>query len=123
VDRVKLKQILINLISNAFKFTEKGTILCGCKADNENVIFYVSDTGVGIPADKHDLIFKRFMQIGDNKIKTYSGTGLGLSIVKGLIDLMQGNIWLDSIPEDVPNHVEGKTTFYFSLPRQGPKIA
>jgi PAS domain S-box-containing protein len=116
-DRIKLKQILINLISNAFKFTEKGSIECGCKLDKDNnLIFYVSDTGVGIPKDKHDLIFDRFTQLSDNRVKNHGGTGLGLSIVKGLISLMGGKIWLISEPEDPLSGQSGNTTFFFSFP-------
>jgi PAS domain S-box-containing protein len=109
-DKVKLKQIFINLIDNAFKFTENGIIKAGCRYDgNHNLIFYVSDTGIGIPPDKHNEIFERFIQLEQEKINTYGGTGLGLSIVKGLINLLGGNIWLESEPGI-------GTTFYFSFP-------
>jgi CheY-like chemotaxis protein len=109
-DKVKLKQIFINLISNAFKFTTTGKIEGGCKYDvNHNLIFYVSDTGIGIPPDKQDIIFERFTQLRQNKNFVYSGTGLGLSIVKGLVGLLGGKIWLESEPDK-------GTTFYFSIP-------
>jgi PAS domain S-box-containing protein len=109
-DKVKLKQIFLNLIGNAFKFTDTGEIEGGCKYDaNHNLIFYVSDTGVGIPPDKYDVIFERFTQLRYEKKQPYGGTGLGLSIVKGLIGLLGGKIWLES--------EFGKgTTFYFSFP-------
>ncbi len=107
-DKVKLKQILINLISNAFKFTTSGSIVCGCKFENNQLIFYVSDTGIGIPPDKFEHIFERFTQLHQKTIKNIGGTGLGLSIVKGLTALLGGKIWLESEP--------GKgTTFYFSI--------
>ena len=116
-DKVKLKQILINLISNAFKFTQTGKIESGCKFDTDgNLIFYVSDTGIGIPVDKHDVIFERFTQLASKGNQTYGGTGLGLSIVKGLISLMGGKIWLESELEDLSTGKAGGTTFYFSLP-------
>lgn len=109
-DQAKLKQILINLIGNAFKYTEKGFILVGCKLEtNHTVLFYVSDTGIGIPSDKHDFIFERFGRIEQTPDHFYGGTGLGLSIVKGLIDLLDGKIWLES-------ELGKGTTFYFSLP-------
>jgi PAS domain S-box-containing protein len=111
-DSVKLKQILINLISNAFKFTNTGKIIVGYKLDeNQNLIFYVSDTGIGIPADKKGVIFERFTKLNQDKTKFQEGTGLGLAIVKGLIDLLGGKIWLESEPSK-------GSTFYFSIPYQ-----
>ena len=109
-DKVKLKQVLINLIGNAFKFTEIGKIDAGCRYVNDNNLeFYVSDTGYGIPSEKHEVIFERFIQLDNGTDTLVSGTGLGLSIVKGLVELLNGRIWLESEP--------GKgTTFYFSLP-------
>jgi signal transduction histidine kinase/ActR/RegA family two-component response regulator len=107
-DQLKLKQILINLITNAFKFTENGSINCGCDIDNDQLIFFVSDTGIGIPPDKHDLIFERFSQLHNSSIRNIGGTGLGLSIVKGLTDLLGGKIWVDSI-------IDKGSTFYFSI--------
>ena len=109
-DKVKLKQIFINLISNAIKFTNNGKIEGGCKLDaNSKLLFYVSETGIGIPPDKHDAIFERFAQLTHDKKHIYGGTGLGLSIVKGLVNLLGGKIWLES-------ELEKGTTFYFSLP-------
>jgi PAS domain S-box-containing protein len=109
-DTVKLKQILINLIGNAFKFTHKGQIHIGCKPDKENhILFYVSDSGIGIPKNKQESIFERFVQLEHSKDHLYGGTGLGLSIVKGLVDLLDGKIWLDS-------DLNKGTTFYFTLP-------
>ena len=109
-DNVKLKQILINLINNAFKFTDEGIIEVSCKLnENKNLLFYVSDTGIGIPRDKHNAIFERFTQLHQDSIKSYGGTGLGLSIVKGLVTLLGGKIFLES---DL-----GKgSTFYFTIP-------
>jgi signal transduction histidine kinase/ligand-binding sensor domain-containing protein/CheY-like chemotaxis protein len=108
LDKVKLKQILLNLIVNAFKFTNEGTIEVGCSFDGSNNLnFYISDTGIGIPNDKFDLIFERFRQI--DEFKYHEGTGLGLSITKGLIELLKGKIWLIS-------EVGKGTTFYFSIP-------
>lgn len=108
-DRVKLRQIFTNLISNAFKFTHQGKITGGCKFDdNHQLIFYVSDTGIGIPKDKHEKIFERFIQLETGGARVYGGTGLGLSIVKGLIHLLGGKIWLESEPGV-------GTTFYFTI--------
>lgn len=97
IDKVKLKQILINLINNAFKFTESGKIEGGCKYDeNHHLLFYVSDTGIGIPKDKHTVVFERFSQLNENAKKNNGGTGLGLPIVKGLVHLLGGEIFLES---------------------------
>jgi signal transduction histidine kinase/CheY-like chemotaxis protein len=109
-DKVKLKQVLINLLGNAFKFTDIGTISVGCKFDTHNkLLFYVSDTGIGIPADKQASIFDRFVQVTQDSNRFYGGTGLGLSIVKGLIDILGGDVWLES------KLGEG-STFYFTIP-------
>ncbi len=116
-DKVKLRQIFINLIGNAFKFTETGKIEGGCKFDaNDDLVFYVSDTGIGIPSDKQDIIFERFIQLPQDKDISYGGTGLGLSIVKGLITLLGGRIWVESEPENLSEGKAGGTTFYFSIP-------
>lgn len=109
-DKVKLKQIYINLISNALKFTEKGVIDVGCKYDShQNIIFYVSDTGIGIPLKKQNIIFDRFVQLNNDTNQATGGTGLGLSIVKGLVNLLGGEIWLNS-------EIGKGTTFYFTVP-------
>jgi signal transduction histidine kinase len=110
VDKVKLRQVLTNLIGNAFKFTASGTIEVGCSLKRNNVLlFYVSDTGIGIPADKHNEIFKRFRQASYDTSFNYGGTGLGLSIVKGLLNMLEGEIWLESKPG-------AGSTFYFTIP-------
>jgi len=107
-DKVKLKQILINLISNAFKFTEQGKIECGCKPDGGKLQFYVKDNGVGIPEDKIDYIFERFSQIKSSSVQNIGGTGLGLPIVKGLVDLLGGKVW-------VQTECYKGTTFFFTI--------
>ena len=110
IDELKLKQILINLIENAFKFTSSGKIELGCSfSGQKELIFHVSDTGIGISSEKHTEIFKRFTRAAHDTSQFYGGTGLGLSIVKGLLDLMGGKIWLES-------KVGLGSTFYFTLP-------
>jgi PAS domain S-box-containing protein len=109
-DKGKLKQILINLIGNAFKFTDNGEIKVGCKPGNDKeLIFFVTDTGIGIPADKQEYIFERFAQLEAVPGRLFGGTGLGLSIVKGLIDVLGGKIWIESV-------LHQGSTFYFTFP-------
>ncbi len=109
-DPFRFKQILNNLIGNAMKFTEKGYIEFGYKfRGQDELLFYVKDTGVGMPQDKLDVIFKRFGQIDQKDDKNQSGTGLGLTISKRLTELLGGEMWVES--------VEGEgSTFYFTLP-------
>lgn len=115
-DKVKLKQILINLISNAFKFTEKGSIAVTYSIhERREIIFNVSDTGIGIPRDKFGVIFERFTQLNPTYSYEYGGTGLGLSIVEGLVSLLSGRIWLESEPDK-------GTAFYFSIPYEKPRV-
>lgn len=97
-DEERLKQILINLLENAFKFTEKGHIEIACKKHgNESIDFIVRDTGIGIDEDKINQIFNPFVQADSNHAtRKYGGTGLGLSIVKGLSELIQGEIIVES---------------------------
>ena len=113
-DGNRLKQILMNLLENSLKFTEKGYIEFGYafRTDPDTgpmIEFYVSDTGIGIAIEKHDMIFERFRQADDTNTRKYGGTGLGLTICKNLIQLLKGDIRLESEP--------GKgTTFYVTLP-------
>ena len=110
VDKVKLKQILMNLVRNAFKFTTSGTIKVGCSlTGNNELYFYVSDTGIGIEKAKHSDIFRPFQQANRDNTRLYGGTGLGLSIVHGFLDLMGGKIWLES-------EINDGCTFCFTLP-------
>ncbi|MCK9451485.1 MAG: response regulator [Bacteroidales bacterium] len=95
-DAVRLQQIISNLLENAFKFTDAGRIELGYEIEQRDLIIYVKDTGMGIEAGMHDLIFKRFRQLDYSSTKKYGGTGLGLSIIKGLIDLLEGSISLES---------------------------
>ncbi len=116
LDSGKLKQILINLISNAFKFTKEGSIELGVEKNDKELFFYISDTGIGIPKEKYEKIFERFSQVDTNYETILRGTGLGLSIVKGLLDHLGGKIWLES-------EVNKGTTFYFSIPAKSLKKA
>lgn len=97
-DRGKLKQILVNLLTNAFKFTNEGKIEGSCKIVDNKLMFYISDTGIGIPKHKQAEVFERFTQLWQIENKAIGGTGLGLSIVIGLVQLLGGNIMLESEP-------------------------
>ena len=109
-DKVKLKQIFINLISNSFKFTDAGRIEIGCNSDHNNYLsFYVSDTGIGIPREQLEIIFERFAQVYHGPSKFYGGTGLGLSIVKGLVELLNGKIKVES-------EIDKGSRFMFEFP-------
>lgn len=109
-DEVRVKQILSNLLGNAIKFTKSGQINFGIiKENTERLTFYVKDTGVGITKNKQKLIFEQFRQADERRDQLIGGTGLGLSISNGLVELMNGKIWLES--------EENKgSTFYFTIP-------
>jgi PAS domain S-box-containing protein len=109
VDEVRLTQILYNLLSNALKFTSRGHIKFGYRQEHENVVFYVEDTGKGIIQDKLNIIFERFRQEEESFTRSYGGFGLGLTISKGLVELFNGSIWVNSVEDK-------GSTFYFSLP-------
>ncbi|MGA1870412.1 MAG: ATP-binding protein [bacterium] len=111
-DSVRIEQILNNLIGNAIKFTEKGFIKCSCSLKKEDLLeFSIQDTGIGIPADKHGIIFDAFKQKDDSITRQYGGTGLGLTITKKLVELMGGNIHVHSDG----THEQG-SIFSFTLP-------
>jgi signal transduction histidine kinase/CheY-like chemotaxis protein len=108
-DGFRLQQVLTNLLSNAFKFTDQGNIEFGYTIKDKFIEFFVSDTGIGISKDSHNIIFDRFRQIDNTGNRLYGGTGLGLSICKCIIELLNGKIWLES-------KIGGGSTFYFTIP-------
>ncbi|HCD52342.1 MAG TPA: hypothetical protein DEQ34_07840 [Balneolaceae bacterium] len=112
-DPARLRQILINLIGNAIKFTDEGEISVQVTstssiAEKGQILFIIKDTGIGIPDDKLDLLFDRFSQLDGDRSRKYGGTGLGLAITKLLIEGMGGRIWVQS-------EVGKGTTFYFTI--------
>lgn len=108
-DSLRVKQILTNLLENAFKYTEKGTIQFGFLQLEEGLQFFVKDTGMGIPKEKQSKIFERFSQLEYALDRKFGGTGLGLTISKNLAELLGGRLWVDS--------EEGRgSTFYFLVP-------
>lgn len=111
-DPTRLQQILSNLIDNALKFTKKGFVEYGCFFSDKNdqeLTFYVKDTGIGLSSDQQIQIFNRFNKIEEDKRKLYRGTGLGLSISKNLVELLGGEIWVES-------EKDKGSVFYFTLP-------
>jgi signal transduction histidine kinase/DNA-binding NarL/FixJ family response regulator len=109
-DRDKLIQVVINLISNAVKFTDKGTVTCTARLKDDNIIVSISDTGIGIAKEDYGAVFEQFKQVGgDTLTDKPKGTGLGLPICKEIVEHHGGSIWLES--------EQGKgSTFFFSLP-------
>ena len=98
-DPDKLEQILVNILSNAFKFTPSGgSIEISISSDDEHARIEISDSGVGIPRDKIEHIFDRFYQVDDSNLREYEGSGIGLSLVKELVDLHHGTITVRSNP-------------------------
>jgi len=122
-DPARLKQILINLLKNALKFTDKGSVKFGFtlnmvsepqvteRSRSTELKFFVIDTGIGIPKDKQKLIFDIFRQVEDTDTRKYGGTGIGLSISKKLSQLLGGDIWIES--------EKGRgSSFFFTIPME-----
>jgi two-component system sensor histidine kinase/response regulator len=108
-DETKLRQILVNLVGNSIKFTEKGFIELGIKTIGDFVQFHVKDTGIGISCEFHDKIFERFLQVESTFTRKYGGVGLGLPISKSLVELLGGTIRMES-------ELGKGSTFYFLIP-------
>lgn len=109
-DKLKISSVISNLIKNAIKFTESGTIKIGCEAKREILQFYVSDTGIGIPERRKEAIFNRFEQADVGASRAFEGSGLGLSIAKSYVEMLGGKIWVES-------EENRGSTFYFTIPR------
>jgi CheY-like chemotaxis protein len=108
-DNEKVYGILTNLVKNAIKFTYKGSIEFGYEKKGKYLEFFVKDTGEGIPQYQQQIIFERFRQGSDSLTRKYEGSGLGLSIAKSYVEMLDGEIWVES--------EEGKgSTFYFTIP-------
>jgi len=121
-DVTRMRQILLNLLSNSVKFTESGEVVVTVSRDKESedknrLHFTVRDTGIGIPKDRMNKLFESFSQVDASTTRKYGGTGLGLAISKRLVELMKGNILVDS--EGIP----GKgTAFHFTIPAEPAKM-
>ena len=111
-DVTRLRQIIINLVNNSVKFTEKGEVFVSVSSkkidDKYELLFSVKDTGVGIPSDKMDRLFKSFSQVDSSTTRTHGGTGLGLAISQRLAQLMGGKVWVES-------EIGIGSTFYFTI--------
>ncbi|MFN8256337.1 MAG: two-component regulator propeller domain-containing protein [Bacteroidales bacterium] len=109
MEKVRIKQVLENLVSNALKFTESGTVSFGVSSMNDfEIVFFVSDTGIGIPNSIGDAVFDRFTKVEEKK-KLFRGSGLGLAISKRIVELWGGKIWYES-------KLNEGTAFYFTHP-------
>lgn len=108
-DENRIQQILYNIIGNAIKYTEKGSVTVSASKENNFIRIYVSDTGIGIPYEQQENIFKEFYQVADGETREYEGSGIGLNITKRLVEKHGGEI-------DVHSVVNQGSTFSFTLP-------
>lgn len=110
-DGTRLRQVILNLVNNAIKFTRKGRVSLSAYEENGNVVITVQDTGLGIPPDEQELIFNEFRQSERTAARGYGGLGLGLAICKRLVELHGGKIYVQSSGEE-----DAGSTFYFTIP-------
>ncbi|MCF8366011.1 MAG: PAS domain S-box protein [Bacteroidales bacterium] len=122
-DREKLYAVLVNLVKNAIKYTNKGSIELGCgmaavtmEHAPLSLQFYLKDTGIGIARHRQDAIFDRFVQADIEDKNALQGAGLGLSITKAYVEMLGGKIWLESDTRDESKSREGGSIFYFTIP-------
>lgn len=109
IDPIRIRQVLFNLLNNATRFTDQGGITVEVRRQEENVVFSVADTGVGIAPEKLPLLFEEFQQLDGSMRRRHGGSGLGLAISRKFVELHDGHIWVES-------EVGKGSTFYFSLP-------
>lgn len=110
-DGEKIYAILNNLVKNAIKYTNKGSIEIGCAQKGHYIEFFVKDTGIGISKDNLTSVFERFIQADINDTKDRQGAGLGLAISKAYVEMLNGKLWVES-------EIGIGSTFYFNLPSQ-----
>jgi PAS domain S-box-containing protein len=124
-DMVRLRQVLVNLVGNAIKFTSEGEVVVdvGCARNEPNEVelqFGVRDTGIGIPHDKCEKIFEEFQQADTSTTRKYGGTGLGLAITSRIVDIMRGHIWVES-EVDTGSHFQF-TAVFGTVPASQPRV-
>ena len=115
-DERRVTQVLLNLVGNAIKFTEKGEVVVTVEVAEgatgaANLHFRVRDSGIGIPADRQTQIFEAFSQVDSSTTRRFGGTGLGLTISSQLVALMGGRVWVES-------ELGKGSTFFFTLPKK-----
>ena len=112
-DKNRIRQVIDNLIQNAVDFIPKnnGMIEIGAKTEDDKIVFFVKDNGVGIPNDVQSIMFKKFYQVDASHRRRHTGTGLGLVICKGIVEGLGGTIWFESQPNI-------NTVFYFTIPME-----
>ena len=109
-DRTKVNQVLMNLVTNAIKFTDRhNSVYVSANKDGDNILFEVRDEGIGIPQEKQESIFNPFEQVDATTTKRFGGTGLGLAIARQMVELMGGKIWVES------KYGQG-SSFFFTIP-------
>jgi len=114
-DKNRIFQVLRNLLDNAFKFTHEGYIKFGClKSSKKEIVLFVKDSGIGIEEGKTNIIFESFRQAQEGFSRNYEGTGLGLAIVSGIVERMEGKVW-------VVSEIGEGSCFYVSFPREMKK--
>jgi signal transduction histidine kinase len=109
-DPIRLQQVMWHILDNAVKFTREGSIHYGCRENHHNIVFYVDDSGIGIPEEQKDIVFEKFRQLDESAKRKYGGTGLGLYYARKIAEMMGGKLWFE--PKD-----KGGSVFYFSLPK------
>ena len=103
------------MIDNAIKFTEKGEVEFGYTVQSNKLLCFVKDTGIGIKKENINYIFDRFRQVDESSTRKYGGTGIGLALCKALVELLKGEIWVES-------EIEKGTNFYFTIPLHKPNL-
>ncbi|MBP5452975.1 MAG: hybrid sensor histidine kinase/response regulator, partial [Treponema sp.] len=114
-DPTRMQQVILNLVKNAVKFTEKGYIFVSVQRRDKLLLFQVRDSGIGVPEEKQKLIFNKFYQVDASTTRRFGGSGLGLAICKNIVDLIGGSIGMKSNPQ-------GGSIFWFTIPFTGVNL-